>query len=111
MGKGAPTALMQNVEAGMGAVNEAAPALAVVTAVAGWMAHRGRRAGWWLLLRDMVRGRTAVRAERERRHFLVELADRLPPGGRLVVREHPGGRSSVEVHSPLPAGTANQDTR
>lgn len=92
----------------MGAVNEAAPVLAVVVAAAGWTARRGSRAGWWLLLREMVRGRSTVRAERERRHFLVELADRLPPGGRLVVREHPGGHSSVEVRSPLPTHSADQ---
>jgi hypothetical protein len=102
----------QAVEAGVGQLHEAAPVLAAVAAAVGWMARRGGRAGLWQLLGDMARGRSRMRAERERRYVLVELVERLPPGSRLVVRESPGGQSSVDVRTALPSRiTDGRDTR
>lgn len=98
---------MQGVEAGVGAVHEVAPVLAVVAAAVGWMAHRGGWAGLWRLLGEMARSRSAVRTERERGYVLVELVERLPPGSRLVVREGPGGQSSVDVRTALPSRAAD----
>ncbi|MFE5374747.1 hypothetical protein [Streptomyces mirabilis] len=100
---------MQAVEAGVEQLHEAAPVLAAVAAAVGWMARRGGRAGLWQLLGDMARGRSRMRAERERRYALVE---RLPPGSRLVVRESPSGQSSMDVRTALPSRiTDGRDAR
>ncbi|PBC92479.1 hypothetical protein BX281_0138 [Streptomyces sp. Ag82_O1-15] len=97
---------MQAGEAGVGQLHEAAPVLAAVAAV-GWTARHGGRAGPWKLVGDMVRGRSRMRAERERRYALVELVERLPPGSRLVVRESPGGQSSLDVRTARPSRTTD----
>lgn len=103
---------MQAVEASVDQLHEAAPVLAAVAAAVGWMARRGGRAGLWQLLGDMARGRSRMRAERERRDALVELVERLPPGSRLVVRESPGGQSSMDVRTALPSRiTDGRDAR
>lgn len=85
----------------MGTLTDAAPVLAA--AAAGLAAGHGRGANLGGLLREAIRRREAVRTERERHAGLVALVQRLPPGSRLIVRQGPGGRRSVEVRTePCP---------
>ncbi|MFI9764972.1 hypothetical protein ACIHFB_44405 [Streptomyces sp. NPDC051963] len=74
-----------------------APILAA--AAAGLAARHAGGAHAWGLLKEAFRFREAVRAERERHAGLVALVERLPPGSRLVVRQEPGGRRSMEIRT------------
>ncbi|MGF0174529.1 hypothetical protein ACQF36_29730 [Streptomyces sp. Marseille-Q5077] len=96
----------------MGTVNDVAPMLAAAAAAVGWVAGRGRWSGMWRFLGEVARHRGAVRTERERRAGLVDLVERLPPGGSLVVRQEHGGQHSMEVScAPRPSTPARQDMR
>lgn len=81
----------------MGTLTEAAPILAA--AAAGLAAGHGRGANLWGLLTEAIRRREAARTERERHAGLAALVERLPPGSRLIVRQGPGGRHSMEVRT------------
>lgn len=83
----------------MAQLHEVASVLTAVVAAVGWRARRGSQTGLWKLLRDMTRGRSRMRVERERRYALVELVERLPPGSHLVVSQSPSGQSSVDVRT------------
>lgn len=84
----------------METLTDAAPILAA--AVAGLAAGHGRGANLWGLLKEAIRHRGSVRTESEQHAGLVALVERLPPGSRLIVRQGPGGRRSVEVRTDCP---------
>lgn len=95
---------------GVEILNDVAPALAAAVATVGLAARRGSGAGVWRFLKEAVRYREHVRAEQERHAGLAALLERLPPGSRLVVRQEPGGRHSMEVRTerrPSPPDQCN----
>jgi hypothetical protein len=62
-----------------------------------WRRGRSSRTGPWDVLLELARGRTAVRAEQERRETIADVVERLPQGGRVVEVDRQGQRRSYEV--------------
>ncbi|MFD7874894.1 hypothetical protein ACFV5G_12435 [Streptomyces sp. NPDC059766] len=83
---------------GVGTLKDAAPIFAAAAGLAG---GHGPGVNLWGLLKEAIRHREAVRTEREQHAGLVALVERLSPGSRLVVRQGPSGRRSMEVRIDL----------
>jgi len=89
----------------MGAGMAAITGTGLLTLIGLLVRSRPGRIGLWEVLGELARGRTVAAAERERRATMVEVLNRLPPGGRIVELDERGCRRSVEL-APAPGRRA-----